>query len=1002
MKKSLFLLLFLWVYNTSTNAQCSGVCQPIAYDGFTYNANTAIHSQFGGAGWGGGWDVQNSNTTTPGYQSVAGSLAYSLLKTNANSFSGGQAYLLAGRNLDVSTTGAFAAFRNAQGRIGTGTLWTSLILQKVQNNNQSTFFAYHNSNTTWYSDPNQRVAVGYFGASSTVGGVRYWSLQVGGTVYNTSIPVTIGQDAFFVLKFNFSASPATVSLFLNPTILGSASEPATATLIQNLPASFDFKAVNAYLGDGAGNGRLDEIRFATTYQCASPDNSTAENLPPIASFTASANTGNAPFSVGFDASASSDPGGSIVSYQWSFADGGTATGVSPSYLFKHKGVVSAVLTVTDNCGLSSSTNVDIKVRDANGVLPCRSAISLSKLATCGQNNGQISISGNGTSTLIDTQNNSYTFSSGAFSNLPARAYTLTHTGTNGCMDTYNVQVGVDSSTCAGWSPKLKIGMGLEGLSYWELSRALREFMRTAAPFFSFYDGGPWNSNQAAQMPKDTAGYPTQIPFTVAGTPQKARIVISADGHLPTGSYVFLYDGQGTFNFSNGMSVVSSSAGRIVLNNTTTGNIWMDIHASTLGNHLRNFRLLRLSDETVDLEANPFYQPFLDKSCLFAAIRFMDWQHTNASPIANWADRKKTYEPQAGDSRGVAYEYMIKYANLLRKDIWVNVPHLASDDFITQMARMFRDRLDPQINVYIEYSNEVWNWQFEQAHWVNNNGPQHISYPRKYALRALNVFRIWHQEWGTQKHRVKRVAGTQSVNNWLGQQILSEMNGEFDYFSPTFYFGYKDSPTAYAALQAMGASATPIDVINATTTGWRNFAPSVRQNYRDAALYGKGIAHYEGGQHMTSNPTTEAFQTANYAAQIHPNIGVLYQEVLDSLKKWNTHLAMAFVLTGKRESIYGSWGHVEFVEQDPSAQPAPKYNTLIANMNSPVCPCVSVKTDTWNNAQAWSCGHPPTVSDETIIKTNHIINLNTPMGFGKNIKIDQGGVVLVNGVLQIGN
>jgi len=44
------------------------------------------------------------------------------------------------------------------------------------------------------------------------------------------------------------------------------------------------------------------------------------NTPPVAVFSANPELGEAPLSVLFDAGASSDPDGSIVSYAWGFDD----------------------------------------------------------------------------------------------------------------------------------------------------------------------------------------------------------------------------------------------------------------------------------------------------------------------------------------------------------------------------------------------------------------------------------------------------------------------------------------------------------------------------------------------------------------------------------------------------------------------------------------------------------------------------------------------------------
>jgi hypothetical protein len=54
--------------------------------------------------------------------------------------------------------------------------------------------------------------------------------------------------------------------------------------------------------------------------------------------------------VQFDASASSDPDGTIISYAWSFGDGGTAVGAVVSHSYAATGSYTAQLTVTDNGG----------------------------------------------------------------------------------------------------------------------------------------------------------------------------------------------------------------------------------------------------------------------------------------------------------------------------------------------------------------------------------------------------------------------------------------------------------------------------------------------------------------------------------------------------------------------------------------------------------------------------------------------------------------------------
>ncbi len=59
--------------------------------------------------------------------------------------------------------------------------------------------------------------------------------------------------------------------------------------------------------------------------------------------------------VKFDASASSDPDGSIVAYAWNFGDGSVGSGANPSHAFKKPGTYIVTLGISDGAGLTAST-----------------------------------------------------------------------------------------------------------------------------------------------------------------------------------------------------------------------------------------------------------------------------------------------------------------------------------------------------------------------------------------------------------------------------------------------------------------------------------------------------------------------------------------------------------------------------------------------------------------------------------------------------------------------
>ena len=75
-------------------------------------------------------------------------------------------------------------------------------------------------------------------------------------------------------------------------------------------------------------------------------NVTAANQPPVPDFSFTADH----LTVDFDASASSDPDGSIDSYAWNFGDGESGTGVTPDHTYGSAGVYDVRLTVTDSSG----------------------------------------------------------------------------------------------------------------------------------------------------------------------------------------------------------------------------------------------------------------------------------------------------------------------------------------------------------------------------------------------------------------------------------------------------------------------------------------------------------------------------------------------------------------------------------------------------------------------------------------------------------------------------
>jgi len=92
--------------------------------------------------------------------------------------------------------------------------------------------------------------------------------------------------------------------------------------------------------------------------CAVPP---AEKAP-VAQISATPTTVKMGESITFSATDSTDPDGNIVSYEWDFGDGNTASGATVAYAYSDRGGIYNVrLTVTDDDGLSDTAEVSVNV-----------------------------------------------------------------------------------------------------------------------------------------------------------------------------------------------------------------------------------------------------------------------------------------------------------------------------------------------------------------------------------------------------------------------------------------------------------------------------------------------------------------------------------------------------------------------------------------------------------------------------------------------------------------
>ena len=491
-------------------------------------------------------------------------------------------------------------------------------------------------------------------------------------------------------------------------------------------------------------------------------------------------------------------------------------------------------------------------------------------------------------------------------------------------------------------PKAALGANLTAISDWTREWPFVDIFKLARPWISQQSGAPWG--QGGPLNLTPEGWVASLaPGQYAETIMFDNALDDAAADFPTGNYTLFYDGSGTIEFDlNTATIVSQSPGQMVVN-VPAGQIgiFLKLTQTDPNNPLRNIRFIMPGFENT-YQTQPFHPTFLANLQNVKALRFMEWELTNNSPVQNWADR-----PLATDYtfswRGVPLELMIQLANTLGVNPWFNIPHAASNDYVTQFATVVSQQLNPTLTAYLEYSNETWNSEFSQNAYVQSQGlglglssdptVAGIDYT---ALRSVQIFQLWTDVFGG-ANRFTRVLSSQAANSWMSQQLVTYGNayGYADalaiapYYSicsdtATGGFGFLGDPSTVDQVTGMS-----VDQILEVELGHiRSCALNqMTSNAAVAQQYGLRLLAYEGGQSLigvgnaqNNQPLISLFKAANR----DPRIADLYTEYLQNWKASGGDLFMYYSdVTAYTQ--YGNFGALEYQDQDPST--APKYQAL---------------------------------------------------------------------------
>ncbi len=502
----------------------------------------------------------------------------------------------------------------------------------------------------------------------------------------------------------------------------------------------------------------------------------------------------------------------------------------------------------------------------------------------------------------------------------------------------------------------------------------------------------WDTLEQSKMDLDVNGWPRSLPAANDTNVKYRRVSVlmfQDDSRVhPAGKYTVVYDGEGTIEYAMAGTKVAaeSKPGRDVVQvtNSDSSGLLLTISATNPSNYIRNVRVLPpggvcTGDRTVfaltdadcankglgslvtfeNTVGRVWHPQFIADLKGFRTLRFLDWNKTNSSPLANWADRPKLADALWTGSGGVPVNAMVSLANEVGADPWINLPTHATDDYAMRFARQIKTMLAPKLNLIVEYSNEPWNYGFSQALWMRDQAaatwPDQIAkgvsvyelQPSWYGMRAAQLCKIVKTEFGADASRVKCVFNGQASNSWMSQQqmdcpyALSKMGGQacykgMDGLAVAPYFGgyigdpakatrdvvktwYTDSDGGVGKLfqeilgqDANGNKVTPplygknsesyIGGAVAQVKTW------MQANQNVTSARGLPLLAYEGGQHLIMYPgdTDQQWLNLMTAANRDPRMATAYTRTLGD---WQTVGGTIYTLFNHvyKPSKYGVWG-----------------------------------------------------------------------------------------------
>lgn len=289
-----------------------------------------------------------------------------------------------------------------------------------------------------------------------------------------------------------------------------------------------------------------------------------------------------------------------------------------------------------------------------------------------------------------------------------------------------------------------IGANIDSVVDYSWTLSLIDVVKQARAWGSL--DAPWDGNCST----GADGWPSQSSFG------NVFVTSGQGGPIIAGTWLMSFTGNATVVPSNGLSAANQEYDAAT--DTTTASLVLAPDACNClmfgfegastraaGPGIKDLRILQPGYALTDTAT--FSAPLIALLSRADILRFMDWTRTNGNLIEDWSARTLPRAFSfAPDGSQVPWEVVFDLANLLEKDAWINIPAHATDDYVLQLATLAAAKLAPNLNLYLEFSNEVcvvliacatscatlsvitqsppapsflfrWNWSFEQSHFA---------------------------------------------------------------------------------------------------------------------------------------------------------------------------------------------------------------------------------------------------------------------------------------------